>query len=83
MLIPQPVTMLPHLAEKSFANELKLRIWNGDYPCGLNGIRRSLEVKEGYRGSTSEKESRRWCRLGTMYSLFHMGGCTFCRSLKE
>jgi hypothetical protein len=83
MFIPEPVTMLPQLAEKGFANELKLRIWKADYPWGLNRIKRSLEMKEGSRGSTSEKESRRWCKLGTLCSLFEMGGCTVYRSLME
>jgi hypothetical protein len=41
--------MLPHLAEKGYANELKLRIWKADNPWGLNGITRSLEVKKGSR----------------------------------
>jgi hypothetical protein len=49
MLIPEPVPMLPHLAEKGYVNELKLRICKGDYPCGLNSITSSLEVKKGSR----------------------------------
>jgi hypothetical protein len=63
MLIAEPVTTLPYLEEKGFANELKLRIWNGDCPWGLNGITRSLEVKEGVRGLASEKELKRWIVL--------------------
>jgi hypothetical protein len=65
MLMPEPMTMLLYLAENSFANEVKLRIWKEDCPCGLNGIKTSLEVKEGGRGSTSEKEVRRWSRGGS------------------
>jgi hypothetical protein len=59
MLMPDPVTMLPYLSEKAFANELKLRIWKGDCSWGVNGITVSLEVKEGGRGSASEKEVRK------------------------
>jgi hypothetical protein len=65
MLMPEPMTMLLYLAENSFANELKLRIWKGECPWGLNGIKRSLEVKEGGRGTVSEKEVRRWSRDGS------------------
>jgi hypothetical protein len=39
MPITRTLTMLPHLSEKGFANELKLRIWKGDHLWRLNRIR--------------------------------------------
>jgi hypothetical protein len=78
----EPVTVLPYLTDWGFANELKLRIWEGDIILEVSA---HISVLVSRIGRRALKEAKRWSRGGNRSSLCEMGGLRRnpCRSLKR